>query len=353
VTPQITQLADQLIGDITARKLQPGDRYLTTVDASRLLGVGNGAANRALQLLERRNIISRQQRRGAYILELPGQRAAPPLHRVHFLVHPLFLRTEGIGNDRILLGMQRELPGVHVQISFLPTGDEVGLVQQLISQSLAAETTDGFVLVRASCETQRLVAGSGLPAVVYGAVHPGVGRLSCLDRDMASAGNQITEWLLSRGHQQVAYLNRQITYPGDHATIDSIADTLASAGCAANSLTIRCLPSDSEVCIAEIGAIIARKSPPRAFICRTRRLADALRVAIERAGASPHKFDIAVCDYYLREHEEAEFVYPRPLEDEEQQGQHLARLMLAQLRGGSDAYQRVTVPVKLHFPLRA
>ncbi len=350
VTPRIAELADKLIDDISARKLRPGDRYLTTVDASKLLGVGNGPANLALQLLARRRVISRQQRRGAFILELPDDAQNLPLHRVHFLAHPLFLRTEGVGNDLILLGIQRELPGVHVQISFLPQSEEAIFVQQLIGQALGSSHTDGFILVRASCETQRLVAGSGLPAVVFGSVYPGVGNLSCLDRDMASSGEMLARHMLGRGHSRIAYLNRQVTYPGDHLTMDAISRELAGAGLAADALTVRCLPADSEVCVAEILNLISGPDRATALICRTRRMADAAATAIGRAGLRRQDFDIAVCDYYLRTREQPEFVHPRPLEDDEQQGQHLARLLLRQLRSPNAKVQRVTIPLALEFP---
>jgi GntR family transcriptional regulator, arabinose operon transcriptional repressor len=352
VTPRIAKLAEKLIDDITARELRPGDRYLTTADASKLLGVGNGPANLALQLLERRRVITRQQRRGAFIHELPGDAKSPPLHRVHFLVHPLFLRTEGVGNDRILLGIQKELPGVHVQISFLPPSEEASFVQQLIGQALASENTDGYILVRASCETQRLVAGCGLPAVVFGSVYPGVGNLACLDRDMDGTGRKLARYMLDRGHTRIAYMNRQVTYPGDHLTMDAIAAELTSDGHATSALTVRFLPSDSEVCTAEIQSLLTRDDRPTGLICRTRRMAEAALKAIDRVGLSRRDFDIAVCDYYLQDRESPEFVFPRPLESDEQQGQHLAKLLLGQMNGRRNEVQRLVIPVTLKIPDR-
>lgn len=49
-TPRIVELVEQIVEDIQARKLKPGNRYLTTTKVSKMLGVGNGLANRA-QLL--------------------------------------------------------------------------------------------------------------------------------------------------------------------------------------------------------------------------------------------------------------------------------------------------------------
>ena len=69
--PRVANLADQLLADIEERNLRPGDRYLTTAEASKLLGVANSSANRALQVLEKRRRIVRQQRRGAFVVDPP------------------------------------------------------------------------------------------------------------------------------------------------------------------------------------------------------------------------------------------------------------------------------------------
>ncbi|QDU56028.1 GntR family transcriptional regulator [Aeoliella mucimassa] len=352
ITPQIADLAELLIEDIKSRQLQPGDRYFSTAEASEFLTVSTSAANRALQLLARRQIISRQQRRGAFILTTPDTTEHLLLHRVHFLVHPLYLRTEGVGNDHILLGMQSELPGVHVQISFLPQGDEVGLVQQLISQALGADTTDGFVLVRASCETQRLVSGSGLPAVVHGSVYPGIRGLARLDRDMWDTGKILTNWLLEQGHKRFAYFVRQIIYPGDHSTLDAISAELAGEGFTTDRLTMRGLPSDIHASIAEIKTVLDTPDPPTAIICRTRRMAEAVDEAIKQLGLERGKFDITFCDYFARDKEEERYAFAKPVASDEEIGHHLAKLLLAQTQNSIEEPECVEVPVVLQVPGR-
>ena len=49
--PRILELADRLTADIHERLLKPGDAYLTTAEAARLLGISTTTANRAMQLL--------------------------------------------------------------------------------------------------------------------------------------------------------------------------------------------------------------------------------------------------------------------------------------------------------------
>jgi GntR family transcriptional regulator, arabinose operon transcriptional repressor len=335
-TPKIIDLADQLVADIESRKLKPGDRYLTTADASKMLGVGNGLANRALQLLERRQVITRQQRRGAFISAPKTAAASPPLRRVHFLVHQNYLTAEGIGNDLVLLGMQEELPGVHVQISFLPTTRPKEFVEDLIDDSLTAKARDGFVLVRVPCEVQQLVSDRGVPGVVYGALYPGVERLTRLDRDMTAIGQIAANYLLDRGHRRIAYISRQQTLPGDHDTMDAMRRCLGEKGIPAHHLVERFLPSDAAVCQAEMRRLLKREDRPTGFICRSRLMADAASAVFEETGLKLHQdVDLVVCDYYLLPGQKPRYVFPRPLLSAEEQGKHLARLLAAQSRGES------------------
>lgn len=345
-TPKIVDLAERLLSDIRKRKLQPGDRYLSTTDASRMLGVGNGLANRALQLLERREIITRQQRRGAFVSKLPSAVPKQPLRRVHFLVHQNYLESEGIGNDMVLLGMQNELPGVNVQISFLPEEEPEVFVADLISQSLSAKAKDGFILVRAPYEVHQLLSDCGIPALVYGGLYPGIPRLSRLDRDMTAVGYQLADYLLKRKHKRIAFLSRQRSMPGDHDTLDAIRRRLSEDKLFADSITERFLPPNSAVIEAAITQLLKSNSKPTGFICRTLRMADSAKAVFKRM---KHQIgsavDVVVCDYYLSAAQKPMYVYPRPLYSLEEQGHHMARILAALARG--EQPQNEVIPVNL------
>lgn len=343
-TPRLVELAEKLAADIEDRNLKPGDRYLTTVDASKLLGVSNGLANRALQLLERRQIITRQQRSGAFIANLPGELSLPPLRRVHFLVHQNYLASEGIGNDMVLLGMQEELPGVHVQISFLPQENADGFVADLIDHSLTAKARDGFILVRAPFEVHQLVSNSGVPALVYGGIYPGITRLTRLDRDMASIGYLATDYLLAQGHKKIALLTRQETLPGDHDTLDAIRRRLTESKLDPDALYERFLPPATIVCEAAVQRLLNQTNPPTGFVCRTIRMANAVKeVATKRKMLQ--KTDTVLCDSYLPANQAPQHVYLRPLYSSEEQGKHMARMLAAMARG--EVVPDEIIPVKL------
>ena len=352
-SPRVSALADRLIADIKRRKLAAGDRYLTTLEASKMLGVGNGMANRALQILERRKIIVRQQRKGAFLSEPPSDETSLALGRVHFLVHKRYLRTEGVGQDEMLLGIEHQLPAVPVQISFLPAADEASFVNELIDESLKTQRTDGFVLMRASYETQLAFSQTSLPAVVFGTVYPSVEQLPALTLDMKQAGYLLAKHLLEKGHKRLAYFNRQLVYGGDHLTMEGIAVALQEAGRGLDALTSRFIPTYREAYVATAEKLLAKPDRPTGFVCRTVLMADAVAKAAQSSGLIPGKdVEIVVCDCYLKPREKAKYVWPKPGITGEELGRNLARLLIVQVDEGDKPVRREVMPVALECPKR-
>jgi GntR family transcriptional regulator, arabinose operon transcriptional repressor len=352
-TPRVTQLADQLANDIRARELRAGDRFLTTAEASKHLGVSSALANRALQMLERRRVIVRQQRSGAFVADVPAAGAtASMLHRVHFLVHQKYLRTEGVGQDEVLLGIEHELPGVPVQISFLPVGGESAFVSELVDESQSTQRTDGFVLVRASFETQRLLSERQIPAVVYGTVYPSIDRLAALTADMRAIGVELANHLLALGHERIVHLTRQIAYGGDQLTIEGITAALGAAGKGFDALSLRFLPDAEEVYNAEATRLVGEITKRTGFICRTVRMADAVtRAAADRQLKPGKDFDVTVCEYYLKPGTRPRYVHGQSVYGSEEQGRRLAQLLIAQVKQGGTGVRQEVIPIRVETPV--
>lgn len=311
-----------------------------------MLGVSNGAANRALQLLERRQIITRQQRRGAYIANLPQGDDVSSLRRVHFLVHQNYLVSEGVGNDLVLLGIQQELPGVHVQISFLPKENPEGFVADLIDQSLTAKAKDGFILVRAPYEVHDLLCNSGVPAVVYGGVYPGITTLTRIDRDMSDVGFLTADFLVNRGHKCIAFLARQQALPGDHDTMDAVRQRISKEGFYADAMIERFLPAAPTAIEFEVRRLFNSQPDLKGFLCRSKKMADAVAAVCGTLGQVIYRdVDIAVCDYYLLSGHRPQYVFPRPVHSAEEQGRRMARALSRQSRG--EVVPDEIIPVKM------
>lgn len=345
-TPKIIALAEELATDIRERNLQPGDRYLTTADASLMLGVGKATANRALQLLERRKLISRRQRQGAFIAIPSDEQPAPELRKVHFLVQQDYLVAEGIGNDQLLLGMQEELPGASVQISFLPRTNPDVAVRRLIDESLSKKSSEGFVLVSVPFEVQQLVSQFQVPAVVYGQLHPGVENLNRFSRDQHAIGQLASEFLLARGHQRIADINRQLVLPGDHPTMDAIRFAVDTARLPVGALIQRFLPCAASVYRAEVLRLLQLKSLVTGFIFRSRTMVGVVVELLAELGLELYQdVDIVLCDYYLHPNQKPQYVYSRPAYNSEEQGRRIGALLRAQTRG--DAVESEIIPMLL------
>src|SRR4051812_15147851 len=240
--PRIVELADLIVEDIVRRKLGPGDPYQGTAETAEMLGVSTTLANRAMQVLVKRRILNRRQRKGTFVASVTGSPAErSSIARVHLLVREDYLRTEGLLADGIVVGMHEELPAAQVQFNFLPADQDAQYVSELIAQAMRSGQPEGFVLVRASLQAQRLIAGSSLPAVVHGMLHPSVPTMPWIDRDHRGAGRLLVEHLLDHGFRRIVVVMRDRMLGGDHLLLDAIRDRMAEAGLPLSAMTVRCL----------------------------------------------------------------------------------------------------------------
>ena len=258
--PRVMQIASRIENDIRSRQLRPGDPYLNTEEVSRLFSINKSTVNRAMQLLAKRHLVLRRQRRGVVIADGIVQATQIPLRRIHLLVHQNYLKTEGTMSDGVLIGLQTALPGIDVGVNFLSPGDDADKVNDVIAGALRSPDPEGFILVRASLAVQRLIQSVGLPAVVYGSLYPSVHNLSWIDFDQRQSSRLLVKRILEQGHRRVLYLGRDRVFPGDYLFQDSMIETLAEAGLPMSALTIRHLPADHELIKTEVCALLGRDS---------------------------------------------------------------------------------------------
>jgi len=347
--PRIVQLADQLEEDIRQRGLKPGDAYLSTVDAARMLGGSANAANRALQVLAKRNLIDRRQGKGSTIAEpLPDSQVAT-LRRVHLLVHHNYLRTEGLMADGVVVGMQEALPVAQIQFNFLPAEDESDYVNQLISEALQSSQPEGFVLVRASLTTQRLMQASGMPTVVHGTLFPSIDGLAFIERDQAQIGRLLTERVLDGGCERVGLLMRSRMMAGDHVLLDAVQDLLTERQMPLNALRVRCMPSDADAAAVEATRLIEESDETIGFVCRNEPMAEAVASAATKAGVK--NCPITVCDVYRKGAQPPRFTHAQSTLTPEEIGAHVGRMLSAQAEGARPDPPFEMIPVAVESPM--
>lgn len=351
-SPTITELAQRIEVDIRKRRLKPGDPYIGTAETARMLSVSTTAANRALQLLAKRRVIERKQRRGTFITDPGENHHEHTLQRIHLLVREDHLRKEGLLSDGVVIGMQHQLPGADVQFNFLRANDGVEQVQALVSEALASSVREGFLLVRSSVSTQRALAASGLPTVVLGSLQPSVSTLPWIDRDHRKIGRLLVEYALSHGHERLLLLQRDNVLAGDFELYDGVAAAMAQAGLPAGALIVRNLPADPAAITAEVAHLLKRCGKPFGIIARSRPLADGALAAAMTLKLKPGKnIAIAASDIYLRPHDAAPpYPFAQQALDPESIGRHIGRMFAQQAAEEAVDPPHEIIDVKLKFP---
>lgn len=351
--PRILELAERIAEDIRLKKLKPGDPYQGTTETAEMLGVSTTAANSAMQVLVKRRIIERRQRRGTFVAVPPADTPRSPLKRVHLVVQENYLRTEGLLSDGIIVGMHDELPATQVQFNFTPSDNDAAFMSELIAEAMRSQKTEGFVLVRSSLAVQRLASASGLPVVVHGSLSWSVPNMPWIDRDHRSSGRLLTTHLLDEGFKNIVVLMRDRMFRGDHLLVDSIRETAFAAGVPTNKLIMRCLPSDSNAIAAATQEMIELfGGEPFAVICRSEPLAAGVEAAAIAAKLKIGRdIQLVISDVY-RKGSESPPAWPhiRSVLTPEQIGQHIGRLLAQQAVGKPVDPDHEVIPVTLHIP---
>jgi len=349
VTPPIVQLADRIEQDIRDRGLQSGDSYFNTAETAKMLKVGTASANRALQLLEQRQILVRSQRRGTFVTAPVA--VQPAARRINVIVDEASLKMEGVLADGLLVGIQSAIPQAQLRFRFTPATDDAAFIEGLIHEALQSTQREGFVLVRSSLTVQRLVANSGLPAVIHGTAHPSIEGIPCVERDTAHAARILVDYLVEAGCRQIILLLRQHVMPGDHILLDQVQHSLADRDLSSR-LTIRCLPPDLEVVRHEVASALKQSKEKVGVICRSEPLAEGAQAAVDaRPARSRNRAPVIVMsDYYRSGPTSARWAYSRLIQSPDEIGRQIGHLLLDQYAERTPASHRVILPVKLVAP---
>jgi DNA-binding LacI/PurR family transcriptional regulator/DNA-binding transcriptional regulator YhcF (GntR family) len=351
-TPRVVELADRIEADIQRRGLQPGQPYLSTEETVRMLQTSTNVVNRALRLLVKRGRLERKQRKGTFVTEPKHTSTKPTMRRVHLLVHRNYLKTEGLMADGMVVGMQGELGPVELQFNFMPGNGDEDYVGNLLEEATQSEYKEGFVLLRSTLAVQRLVANSGLPAVVSGMLFASVPSMPWIDSDNRAIGRLLAERVLRAGHRTVLVLVRDRVLAGDYPFIDGVRDALSNAGARVDALTLRHLPADSEMVREEVRRVFVQMEPLPGIVARSEPLADGAAEAVEAMGLEVGRdVTITLSDWYCRHGSPfPRYPYARDAITAEERGRRIARLLVRQVFGRAANGEHELIPVTIEEP---
>ena len=283
VSLRVKESADILERHIRACALKPGDRYITTEEAGKLLGKSVVVAQRAMALLAQRNILHRRPKAGTFIGD------AVTTESNIFNVHFLFPETrESDPGSKVqyweqIDGMRSVLGHVSAHFHFIPNQD-LGYIQQVIRKASQAGLLNGVILLLPSRQMRSFFNESGIPTVVEGGVEPDLTNLCWMQWDQTQVGRLLATHLLEKGHRRIVTVMRDIWSIGENVLHDSINDTVAAAGLPSKTVRIRSVPDEQAALTGLARSLLTEETPPTAFICRHEFQAHCIAKAAESLG---------------------------------------------------------------------
>jgi len=264
----VDALAERLVADIHRRGLTVGDRYLTTEEVRRMLGVRKAVAGKAVRRLAEQDILIPRQRAGTFIGPGLQKQNRSRVRTIYVLLPAGDPSGSHWAYQPFIAGIRNSIPEVNVQFTFVPEGDPLPYVQELIEDQRATGHFLGVVAVSCPPEVYRYLSERRVPSVVSGSLYSAELHLSSVDLDNHHSGQLLTQYLVDRGHARMALLSTGVGRPGDNAFLDGVIDTLTAAGLPPNSLIQRSVRNDIEAFRAIAKELLEKPDRPTAVMTR-------------------------------------------------------------------------------------
>jgi LacI family transcriptional regulator len=273
---RIVTLAKRLEADLLARGYRPGDRYRTSIDTGRFLGVSPATAHRAMELLVRRNLLSRRQGAGTFVGS--SLKSSPKLEvkTIFVLMEERQRNVTNIVLDDLMQALAGVFPGAGVQFSFLPERNGVEFVRAVITPAQEAGQFAGVVAISCPRDVYRVLAECRVPLVVMGSLYPDQQDIPSLDMDYRQAAQLLASHLVGRGHRRMAMLTTGGGRPGDGVFYDGLSDVLTEANLPHNALTVRTFAHDFDAFDAQVRQLLDSPNRPTGWICASDKLVNSV-----------------------------------------------------------------------------
>jgi DNA-binding LacI/PurR family transcriptional regulator len=347
----LAMVAKRLEGDLRSRGLQQGDRYLTVADAALMLGVSNATAHRAMSILVRKKLLTRQHGRGTFVGEGIGQKRAARVRTVYILMPEADRDVSSVQLEDMMDSLRARLGGVNVQFSFIPSSNSVDYVRELIGSAQRIGQFAGAVPISCPRAVYKYLEEIGGPMVVLGSLYADQRSLASVDVDYRQIGQLLARYLVKKGHKRMALLLTGEGRPGDNAFYDGISDALTEADLPHNALTVRIYPHDFEAFRAQVRELLERPDRPTGIICGTDRLvgivesvASSLELRIGR------DVELVFQGQSTPAVERLPYVHAQPQLTFKQIANTVADMLRTLSEGGALEQDRVIVPVELREP---
>jgi DNA-binding LacI/PurR family transcriptional regulator len=192
-------------------------------------------------------------------------------------------QRERLFRQGIADGLLSTMPGVSMQVHFLPPANPLEFLDTLYKDENADFKVIGTLLVRVPRVVREFFVRRRLPAVVFGNVEDHI-ELPCIDRDQHSIGQRLIEFLSSKGHQRLALLMMDAWNPGDNHLLHGIQQAMSAANLPSAALTVQSMAEEPAMIHALVTRLASSTDRPTALICRSDTIAIESIVALEQLG---------------------------------------------------------------------
>lgn len=347
----IKSLAERLVDDIRRRGLLPGERYMTASEARHEFEASEISIHRAMQLLASQNYLVRQRGSGTFVGSRlkPKVKDACPLRIVHVVMSMDYQRTATVPAEILVDRLGVSMPEATVEVHYVTPSDAMRHLDRILERIDPDEkASEGIILIRSSRTMQMYVEQSGVPAVVFGGIYPGVTRLPWLDVDQDAIGRMMSRYAMKAKPKRLALLMRDDWRRGDNRLYQAIAREIGKGRYAFDALTVLSIPPESHHIAEELHAVLSEDDSIDAIMCRTHLYADVAAEVVESLGKERVKRTRIVAGGG-RKPSLIRYAYVAPDITEEQQVEIVGQMLLERANHGQTKGQAKHQVVSVHL----
>lgn len=324
----------------------PGDRYLTIRELARRHRVSPVTMQRAVRDLVNEGVLDVRGNAGTFVGTTTRESPAA-LQFVRVIAPDLPSQRERLFRDGLADGLLSSMPGVSMQLHFLPPVDPLGFLDSLYNDEATNFKVIGALLLRVPRVVREFFVRRQLPAVVFGNVEDHID-LPFVDRDQQAIGERLIEYFRNKGHQRLGLLMMDAWNPGDNHLLRGVQQAMSAANLPSAALTIQSMAEDPAMIHALVGRIAALSDRPTALICRSDTIAIESIAALEKLGLHVPR-DMAVVSIG---NDSPALQQVRPsitamTNNHEVRGRLAGELLMSMYRGQEPANPRIVSPAEL------
>ncbi|HRU05146.1 MAG TPA: GntR family transcriptional regulator [Candidatus Brocadiia bacterium] len=341
--PVYEQIAAHLREWTASGRLGPDQRLPPEPELAQELGVSRGTLRKALDVLERQEIILRRKGKGTFVARLVE--TPPARKRLGLLGATALASHDDMFWTGILKGIQAELGEERgVELNFMP-----GAADPFAASRIS--NLDGVFLSPDSEGAQRLAGPelNRIPHVIVSASFPEFFEHDnvLVGTDNFEAATEVMDYLLKLGHRRIAHVTLALNRCSLRDRLRAFQAALKKARLSSGPEWV-CDFTGGQGVDEQLRRLLSAQKPTAVFCSGLALCLDTMRVAREMGMEIPRDLSLATFDDYGL----GAMVSPAltgAVQPVNEVGRAAARMLLRQLRGKPLEQRQVTLKCKLHI----